>query len=828
MDLLRSAIEASFYWMPCNVIAAQIGNSDDGFLKKTIVEIVKRRSDRFSNAEIQLLADILNQKWTQQKEFKITADYYTLLQRLPLIFNEFTTQVLAEKGRMPVVRFNHLLRWRELSLLTGEDVLTLTFLANLDVRKNFHRKDFVWPNVIDHDNFRLNAILEKELSDTHSHVNAASDIFEFNWIYLMNCSFAKEDLSRVKNFNTAGFQMEYDIATPFSKINHDLFSWIVIAQAIRLTLFSEIYGRTEDELGNEAKAFFENPDLDNADSIKTLAGRLIERLNLEGMKTKSGVVLDYAIPTDDFSVLEPSSQASPFAIHQGERKLIYDWLHGYYSGDERSLMLAPKVVLYLLVKNKVRREFIQSNGLIGFDNFKDYQDTKMAFIGFGNDKNRQQAYIEAMYRYAIQSSIGDTNSHYLEARLTPGVVSEFRDVDVKESIFGTDSFLKSDESGKLSYVVHFIKKPDKTAEQSCRHSSQRIQLWNDVRTIVDDFKNNTKAPFITGIDAASSELACRPEVFAPMFRFAGLNGLTNFTFHAGEDFYDIVDGLRTINETIDFLDYKTGCRIGHGLALGVDTTSFYEERHYTLVIPRQVWLDNLVWMNFKAAEHNIRLSPETQVLIQHQFALHSALLGYGENVNIYNYYQSMLLRGDARESSQHKTLYENPYVRFSPVSPRWEECPGVVLELHEIYERDGSIRTKGVQAIVVNLPKSFSGDVAQIQECMLKQIEERGIVIETNPSSNIKIGRFSRYDQHPLPLFHNPTGDARYHSLVVTINTDDKGVFATSLKNEYSLMALAMHKKKNKDGSHVWSDLQIEEYLRRLAHYSNITRFRIY
>ena len=104
--------------------------------------------------------------------------------------------------------------------------------------------------------------------------------------------------------------------------------------------------------------------------------------------------------------------------------------------------------------------------------------------------------------------------------------------------------------------------------------------------------------------------------------------------------------------------------------------------------------------------------------------------------------------------------------------------------------------------------------------------EQKGIIIETNPSSNLKIGRFSRYDNHPITIFHDVTGDASKHAMVVTINTDDKGVFATSLKNEYSLIALALRKMHDAEGHHLWSDMQIEEYLRRIANYSNITRFK--
>ena len=89
----------------------------------------------------------------------------------------------------------------------------------------------------------------------------------------------------------------------------------------------------------------------------------------------------------------------------------------------------------------------------------------------------------------------------------------------------------------------------------------------------------------------------------------------------------------------------------------------------------------------------------------------------------------------------------------------------------------------------------------------------------------MKIGRFSRYDQHPIVRFHAIDKDENRHSIMISINTDDKGLFGTSLRNEYSLIALALRKTRNDKGELKWSDAQIENYLRKIAHYGNISRF---
>ena len=88
--------------------------------------------------------------------------------------------------------------------------------------------------------------------------------------------------------------------------------------------------------------------------------------------------------------------------------------------------------------------------------------------------------------------------------------------------------------------------------------------------------------------------------------------------------------------------------------------------------------------------------------------------------------------------------------------------------------------------------------IKQLQSKLLSEIERLHISIETNPTSNYRIGDFDRYDEHPILQFFNydlkHEGTAE-HSVTVSINTDDKGVFSTSLEREFSVMAAALEKK---------------------------------
>ena len=96
---------------------------------------------------------------------------------------------------------------------------------------------------------------------------------------------------------------------------------------------------------------------------------------------------------------------------------------------------------------------------------------------------------------------------------------------------------------------------------------------------------------------------------------------------------------------------------------------------------------------------------------------------------------------------------------------------------------------------------NWSKGVELVQKAMQWEIAQRGIAIETNPSSNFMIGTFSRYEEHPITTFFNEGLTLDYQKLQdsaqmwVSINTDDQGVFDIKLENEYALIARALEKQ---------------------------------
>ena len=88
-------------------------------------------------------------------------------------------------------------------------------------------------------------------------------------------------------------------------------------------------------------------------------------------------------------------------------------------------------------------------------------------------------------------------------------------------------------------------------------------------------------------------------------------------------------------------------------------------------------------------------------------------------------------------------------------------------------------------------------------------------MIESNPSSNVLLSTFGSYKKHPIFSFYNcglgiDMDDIQMH---VSVNTDDPGVFDTSLSFEYALIASALQEMKDDAGKRINSDRAIEDYI---------------
>jgi hypothetical protein len=87
-----------------------------------------------------------------------------------------------------------------------------------------------------------------------------------------------------------------------------------------------------------------------------------------------------------------------------------------------------------------------------------------------------------------------------------------------------------------------------------------------------------------------------------------------------------------------------------------------------------------------------------------------------------------------------------------------------------------------------------------LQDWLLDAYDNKGLVIETNPTSNVYIARMTRYTEHPIFRWYPPDESwllpgARFNRfgmrrgpIRVCVNTDDAGIMPTTLRTEYALL----------------------------------------
>ncbi len=574
---------------------------------------------------------------------------------------------------------------------------------------------------------------------------------------------------------------------------------------------------------------------------------------------------------EDYALLGISGRVKgSYDVLSGERWFLYSALSRIWRNDSGFFVYKKIFYVYLLIKERIRSELVQTDRNVGFRNFQMHENRKDNFIEasiYGQESTRK-VIRELFCPFYIKS---------LELRMSPAedMRKNMEKIKIYDQILGEDS---GTGKKRYFYTFHFIKKEDRELTKDdgvirCRHESLRKKLWKQawallrMREMRPDY-----AERIHGIDAASNELVCRPEVFAPVFRFLSGHSTVNheevtdnkvrqlrMTYHVGEDFLDLADGLRAIDEAVLFLGLRSGDRIGHALALGIDVEEWYRSKNYRILISQQDYLDNLSWIYNRLFKLDVEDVDNLKTWIEKEYKVYfyriygqyinrdikEAILNEAEkyqkrkkahyrmnsgelNFDIFEYHNAWMLRGDDPELYRDGFFKEsdddNDYgygIKKNVKFPKNDDIryrPEAFL-LYYYYHYDINVKREGEKRIERNVLPFYVKGIQKLQKIMQRKIAEQGIAIETNPSSNYLIGTFKDFEKHPIINFYNCGLVAdekkikKCPQISVSINTDDMGIFSTSLKNEYALIACALEKAKDKKGRPIYSRSMIYEWL---------------
>lgn len=154
-----------------------------------------------------------------------------------------------------------------------------------------------------------------------------------------------------------------------------------------------------------------------------------------------------------------------------------------------------------------------------------------------------------------------------------------------------------------------------------------------------------------------------------------------------------------------------------------------------------------------------------------------------------------------------------------------------IAYLYYLYHYDWDVRRNGEKSVQVYVIPMYVEGVYAVQRAMQQEFASLGIGIESNPSSNLAISVIGGYDEHPIAEMYNKdlTWDVEQMrdcpQMYVSINTDDKGVFHTSLENEYALMACAMEKKKDGKGRPLYNRQRVYQWIDNIREMGNLQSF---
>lgn len=751
----------------------------------------------------------------------------------------FSAHHLSLVKGSPICRYRHLFTWHDLTKWVGEDILTTAYLAKIDLYAGIsvgERVLFQWPAYLHHDNEALNGLMKRNISELHAHLKGSTLNFELSWLSLMN-----QICGRCQ-----AFKMLYEEvvnANPLHRRGHarDLYMLVSLAAFIRLMLFQMLRGipvSRKDVLCQFNQFLFIYHSDFAATERRQLQANIDLARHIYGQHYFCGSVADvpdYAIPADQQGLL---------AVLTGERWLMYSMFRNAYDAGNQDSFNKLLFYLYLHIKTLFRNELIQTNPQIGFHNFSLYEQRKEIFIPEGSVYERLMTFL------ALGTFLNDDpGKRYMESRIKPKetVNGNYCKLFQMQTYLTNNPYMVDTTTWNHALIYHFIKtKDNKYHPNSPRHYALRYEVMKEAKAICKLHKSKNKlCDIVVGVDAANSEIYCRPEVFAQAFRF--LRQQTRFqvhrlplgmTYHVGEDFYDIASGLRAVDEVLKFLGFCANDRLGHGLVLGTDVSTYYEKRGFELRSTNIDLLDNSVWLYFQGQKLP-GCEPVCHFLCN--FANQKFHEIYGdERFDIIDYHDSWLLRGDApeiylkdRKEWNAYNLSLDPWSRYVFNNNRFSNVARKNLQACHLYIRyhyDRHVRKIGDQSAHFRIPRhvrqTFISLLEQVQQCLLRKIERLHIAIECNPTSNYKIGEMERYDQHPILKFNNLGINTPYphREIAVSINTDDSGIFATSIDREYALMALALEKQQGESFGN--TPRAIVEWLNNIRKMSVEQRFK--
>lgn len=669
---------------------------------------------------------------------------------------------------------------------------------------------------------RLDELIERlKLDDLHIHLNGSSEI-EIIWRTALSKprAFAKE----LKSASNNRLVKELYSAEEVGLTQEKQLMRLNIAKSLRILLLNEVFSyknnSVEHDYSSNHKTAFKI-QLAHLEQVNNKVGYI------DSLKVNDKYYFNYEIEkilSDQLSHIDENIK-TPLALEAFYLVAMFDYLK-----KTNNEAFAHALYCYLLIKCQFNRLIVQQTHQFGFDQFQKFTVNE---IRSTTEKEYQTRYHQLNY-----SDLGDLD--YLEGRFAPSrdmpsnverlktILADYKRYQIKEershnaiddrlnkvNPYSLKDLLSHKASGtslKLSLVAHFIKRQDKHMSKlengeiklswRCRHYELRNQLEKTRRSLESLQERYTDlSDYLYGFDAAANELDAGPEVFAPVFRRLRTAGYHNFTYHAGEDYVHLLSGIRTVAEAIDFLELKTGNRIGHGTAIGINPRLWRERIGNNIVMKQGERLDDLVFAYKHLCDHEA--NGTLLHLIEREIRTLSALI-YEEQYSPIELYDAWRLRAidpilafelKRQHESYLRTEIQKEIDSILESKKANKKAFEIFEKYHGVNNADCAIRYQELIEVDMTCPceRALNYDIFRIlQKYVIGKINRRHMAIESLPTSNVRISFYEHYREHHIFDWLGVT-DEKGMEVPVVLGSDDPGIFATNLRNEYAHILLTL------------------------------------
>jgi hypothetical protein len=279
-------------------------------------------------------------------------------------------------------------------------------------------------------------------------------------------------------------------------------------------------------------------------------------------------------------------------------------------------------------------------------------------------------------------------------------------------------------------------------------------------------------------------------------------------------------------EALELLDMRAGDRLGHGTAMGIAPKLWIDRMPQTIIISRGDWFLSVLTAWRLMCMQPVGLEKVAHTLTA-ELGLRSVEL-FGQHLNPYECEQAMGLRSlslpevyrwvnSGRQFPIANSMSENSHKEMVDVHSMATANPKA-FEVYWQWQSDKGLWKKSEELIEVKSDFLQASHYLLLQQSLMQEVANRGVVIETLPSSNVRVSQYKHFSEHHALRWMKAPSAAQPNDpdILVSLGSDDPGIFSTDIETEFHHLFIAL---KN-------SNLTEAEALKRVAQVNE--RGRIY